>query len=178
MSVVLHINGWPGTGKLTIARQLARHINAKLIDNHTLINPAECLFERDNPNYWPLRKEVRKLVLAQALKLPVKTPIIFTDALADDAQDIATLKTCEEFAAQRRVPILAAILDCDETENLRRMVSPGRSELLKLTDTLVLQSLRSKYRLLMPTWIRHIEINVSALTASEVATALQAALGI
>ncbi|WP_416065578.1 hypothetical protein ACK9YZ_02635 [Rhizobium sp. ZK1] len=44
----VHINGWQGTGKLTVGPLLAKSLGARLIDNHTL-NPAEVLFARGNP---------------------------------------------------------------------------------------------------------------------------------
>jgi hypothetical protein len=49
MSLILHINGWPGSGKLTIGRIVAGRLGARLLDNHTVLNPAEALFERDDP---------------------------------------------------------------------------------------------------------------------------------
>jgi broad-specificity NMP kinase len=55
-NTIVHINGCPGTGKLTIARLLAPMIGAKLVDNHTLINPAEMLFARRDPLYRSLRE--------------------------------------------------------------------------------------------------------------------------
>ena len=34
--MIVHINGWPGVGKLTVAREVARRLSARLLDNHTL----------------------------------------------------------------------------------------------------------------------------------------------
>jgi hypothetical protein len=70
LTLIVHISGWPGSGKLTIGRLLVKRLGARLVDNHTLINPAECLFERGDPLYWPLRKAVRSLVFDYAAQLP------------------------------------------------------------------------------------------------------------
>src|SRR4051794_30771602 len=85
--LIVHINGWPGTGKLTIARILARRLDAKLLDNHTLLNPAESLFERGDPLHSSLRQEVRTATLNHAARLPAGVPLVFTDALAEDSWD-------------------------------------------------------------------------------------------
>lgn len=35
--LIIHINGWPGCGKLTIGRELAKRLGARLLDKHTII---------------------------------------------------------------------------------------------------------------------------------------------
>jgi hypothetical protein len=50
--------------------------------------------------------------------------------------------------------------------------SSGRAELLKLTNGEVLRDLRAKYRLLRPTDVTCIELDVSALAAAEAAAAI------
>lgn len=66
----VYINGYPGVGKLTIAKELryARFMSmlisrllmpgARLLDNHKLIDPAAALFERGAPEYQPLRQAI------------------------------------------------------------------------------------------------------------------------
>jgi len=172
MDLIVHINGWPGCGKLTIARQLAKHLGARLIDNHTLINPAECLFARNDANYWPLRKAVRALAFEYAARLAPGTHLVLTDALADIASDRAVFDDCLELASQRGAKLIAVVLECEEEENLRRLRAAGRVELLKLTNGEVLRDLRAKYRLLRPTDVTCIELDVSALSAAEAAAAI------
>jgi thymidylate kinase len=172
MGLIMHINGWPGCGKLTIARLLAKQLGARLVDNHALINPAECLFARNDANYWPLRKAVRALAFEYAARLAPGTPLVFTDALADIASDRAVFDDCLELASKRGAKLIAVVLECEEEENLRRLTAGGRAEQLKLTDEKVLRDLRAKYRLLRPTDVTCIDLEVSALPAGEVAAAL------
>jgi thymidylate kinase len=172
VSLIVHINGWPGSGKFTIGRLLAKRLKAKLLDNHTLLNPAEALFERDDPNYWPLRGAIRNLVIDAASKVPPAIPIVFTDALADDRHDAAIFETCRTLAERRRVPIVSVVLDCDIKENLRRLLAPGRADLLKLTNSDVLLDLRAQYQLLRPAGVERLDLEVSALTAQEAAAAI------
>lgn len=172
MSFVVHINGWPGSGKLTIARPLAKRLDARLLDNHTLLNPAESLFERRDPSYWPLRSAIRSLVFDYAARLPTAVPLVFTDALSDDPHDSAIFDSCRDLAARRGVPILSVVLDCDLQENLRRLAAPRRAELQKLTRSDMLSGLRAKYRLLRPEGVERLDLDVTGLTPEQAVTAI------
>lgn len=172
MNLIVHINGWPGSGKLTIARLLAEQLDARLIDNHTLINPAECLFARDDPHYQPMRKAVRTLAFDYALRLPLHVPIVLTDALADITSDQEIFDSCRGLADRRAARLVSVVLDCNVEENFRRSISPGRADLFKLTDTGILKHLRASYQLLRPAGIERFELDVSNLSANEAAMAV------
>ena len=78
---VMWINGFHGSGKLTVATTLkALHGAAILLDNHQLIDPVEARFSRDHPEYQRERQLYRKLIfnkfVSDALKL--SHLIIFT----------------------------------------------------------------------------------------------------
>jgi gluconate kinase len=172
MSLVLHINGWPGCGKLTIARIVASRLNARLLDNHTLLNPAKALFARDDPMHRSLRKSLRETIFRFVAQLPPGIPIVFTDALADDAGDAAMFDEYRELARNRSARLVSAVFDCDLEENMRRLTAARRAEHMKLTRPEVLTALRSKYRLLKPGGVALIEIDVTSLTAEQAASAL------
>jgi shikimate kinase len=38
--MLINLNGWPGVGKLTVGRILAKTLGGRLLDNHTLLNVA------------------------------------------------------------------------------------------------------------------------------------------
>ena len=172
MSLIVHINGWPGCGKLTIARVLTKMLDGRLVDNHTLLNPAECLFDRGDPGHGKLRKAVRFLVFEHMVELPTNKALVFTDALADGDWDRAMFEDCRRLAAKRGARLVSAVLSCDADENRRRLVSPARAELHKLVRIDVLDELRAKYRLLRPDGIALIELDVTALSAEAAAAAL------
>jgi shikimate kinase len=50
--MIVHLNGWPGVGKLTVGRKLAPMLNARLLDNHTLHNVALAICDFDSPERW------------------------------------------------------------------------------------------------------------------------------
>lgn len=63
---LIWINGFPGAGKLTVARELgALDERIKVIDNHQLIDPVEARFSRSQPEYQPARKQERQRAFAQ-----------------------------------------------------------------------------------------------------------------
>ncbi|MDO3434129.1 AAA family ATPase [Rhizobium sp. CBN3] len=130
-SRIVHLNGWPGTGKLTVGRLLARRLGARLIDNHTLLNPAEALFARSNPLHPSLREQIRRAFFDHAVLADPAESFVFTDALADDEHDGAMFSGYLDLAAARGADLVAVLLDCAPEENARRLISSGRSEALK-----------------------------------------------
>ncbi|MEI3850182.1 MULTISPECIES: AAA family ATPase [Ensifer] len=167
--LVVHINGWPGTGKLTIARHLAERLGARLADNHTLINPAEALFARSDPLYRSLRATVRKSVFEHLGRAPREQSFVFTDALSDDAADTRAFEDCAALARDRGARFVAVVIDCDVEENLKRLTRAGRSKQHKLTDPAILLELRAKHRLLRGNGHAVVEIDVTTLGANEAA---------
>jgi len=176
MDLIVHINGWPGCGKLTIARILAKRLAGKLLDNHTLLNPAEALFTRSDPLHGSLRKAVRAATLDHAAQLRGGLPLVLTDALSDEATDQAMFDDYRVLAARRQARLVSVVLECEHDENARRLASPGRAELYKLTRPDFLAELRAKYRLLRPQGIECIAIDISRLSAAEAAAAIEGAL--
>ncbi|MGF6172558.1 AAA family ATPase [Ensifer sp. 4252] len=173
-SLIVHINGWPGTGKLTIARHLAEPLGARLADNHTLINPAEALFARGTPLYWLLRATVRTAVLDHVRRAEASQSFLFTDALSNDEFDSRAFDDYAALAADRRARLVAVVLDCSVEENLKRLTRAGRSRAYKLTDPQVLIDLRSRHVLLKGKCDQLIELDVSSLGADEAASEIPA----
>ncbi|EJZ20429.1 AAA family ATPase [Rhizobium sp. Pop5] len=175
-SRIVHINGWPGTGKLTVGRLLAKKLGARLIDNHMLLNPAEALFARSNPLHASLRGQIRRAVFDHAARADPAESFVVTDALSDDEQDSAMFSWYLDLAAARGAELIAVLLDCAPEENVRRLVSPGRSEQLKLTDTAKLQQLRANYKLLRGLAEHTVEIDTTKLSPEETAARILAHL--
>ncbi|KAI5365851.1 putative P-loop containing nucleoside triphosphate hydrolase [Septoria linicola] len=62
------INGFPGVGKLTIARELVKFYEQQdvvLIDNHQLIDPVAAKWKRDDPKYYTERRRERLRALGR-----------------------------------------------------------------------------------------------------------------
>lgn len=169
MSLVIHVNGWPGSGKLTIAREMAARLNGRVIDNHTLLNPAEALYARTDPAYARLRRDVRELVFAHLARMDARVPLIFTDALSEDPWDARMFEEYRALAVSRRARLISILLDCSQDENERRLVSAGRAAQQKLTRISTLRELRQNYRLLKPANVENYTLDVSLMTVDDAA---------
>ena len=95
----IHINGYPGVGKLSIARVVAERLGGKLHDNHTLLNHAAALFGRGTVPWKRLRLDLRSMVFEAAIA--VEEPLLLTDALGDSPEEIAMLDAVVRLAEAR-----------------------------------------------------------------------------
>jgi hypothetical protein len=169
MSCVLHINGWPGSGKRTIGAIIAAQIGGRLLDNHVMLNPAEALFERQDPLHASLYRAVRTVALDHAARLAPGVSIVLTDSLSDDEADTNRFDDFRQLATRRNVPLIAVVLGIAPDENIRRLLTPSRSEHRKLTRPEVLRQLRERYRLLRPADVEVIDLDITQLTAEQAA---------
>lgn len=87
------LNGFPGTGKLTIARVLQsrlEEVNTRLIDNHLIIDPAEAIHPSRGPEHKALRNRLRQTILDELRSLPnPDTLVIMTVCLGANKEDAA-----------------------------------------------------------------------------------------
>lgn len=165
MNCIVHLNGWPGSGKRTIGAILAAQSGVWLLDVHVMLNPAEALFERDDPLHAALHDAVRSLVLDYAARLAPGTSLVLTDPLADDRAGAARFGQFRDLAARRGACLLAVRLDIAPEENLRRLQTPSRAEHRKLTRPDVLLHMRDRYELLRPQGAEVTPLDVTRLSA-------------
>ncbi len=77
------INAFPGTGKYTAARELAKMFaegEMLLIHNHSLIDPVEVSFSRDHPDYQKERRRARQAAFDEFVLDPatLSRTVVFT----------------------------------------------------------------------------------------------------
>ncbi|MBB96282.1 MAG: nucleoside kinase [Rhodobacteraceae bacterium] len=171
---VIHICGWPGSGKATIGRILAQRLGGRLIDNHLSLDPASALFARGDPGHAPLRATIRAAIDAAAIALPPDVPLVVTDALSDDPVDDILFAPTRDLARAREAPLLCVTLDLSADENRRRLADPSRATRAKLTDPHVLDTLRGRHRLLRPP--HAVPIDITHLAPDAAAAAILHAL--
>ncbi|RDW89763.1 hypothetical protein BP6252_01795 [Coleophoma cylindrospora] len=146
---IVHINGYPGVGKLTVARQLAKlssPFDGKLVHNHLLINPADAILSRTQPGYQSLRQAIRAAVFSALVHEPATydSLYIFTDF---QTQDEVGTSACAEYAraaAARRCTFIPVVMTCAIHENLDRLVSTERAAHSKLTDVELVTKFREE----------------------------------
>jgi hypothetical protein len=143
---IVHINGFPGIGKLTIARKLVALLgpyNGKPIHNHLLIDPASAVLPRSSADYQPLRRAIRAVVF-DALAASSDTfdsVFVFTDFQSDDVGR-AVMAEYRAMAARRSCTFVPITVTCSKEENLRRLASSERSLQGKLMDAELVAHIR------------------------------------
>lgn len=144
---LIHLNGFPGVGKLTIARALQQRLGAvgRLVHNHMLINPADAVLHRTEEGYQDLRRAIRSAVFASLADSPATygAAYIFTDFQSGDATGSATCAEYLAAARARRCALISIVLTCEASTNLARLQSPERAAERKLVDPQLLTHFRN-----------------------------------
>jgi len=168
--MIIHINGYPGVGKLTVGRILAEALNAKLVDNHSIYNLAFALAEPKSEPYFAILREVRAVAMKWAGALPTETPIILTNAhFADSEWGNNNWDEVISLARVRAARLLVVVLDCDVAENDGRIASPDRALRRKLTDPTQFFAAREGRRLIDRGGDDLLRIDTTTLSAEQTA---------
>lgn len=170
----VYINGYPGVGKLTVARELERILpTSKVYDNHLLIDPIAQLVDRSSPEYDTIRTSLRRLILdVIAMSESTRgTTWIFTDSRCTNEVGSNAVQDFVDAAKKRGVPFTPVIMTCDPEENARRIVDEGRGKggRTKLRDTDVLISIREQEVMYRLGGESELELDVSNLGPREAA---------
>ncbi len=132
---LIHLNGPPGVGKLTIGRCLAPLIDARLLDNHAIYDVAFAITEFRSPEFYATVRDVRNIAYDRILASPPTIRVILTGAYFEDSDwGCESWRALLELAERRKASLFAVQLVCDPTENRRRIAMPGRNEKDKLRD--------------------------------------------
>lgn len=146
--MIIHLNGWPGSGKLTVARVVARTLGARLLDNHTLHDVAGRLCDRHTREYWEVYYQVREIAYKRVRALPSHERVVMTNAFAlENDREREGWAAVRALAVDRGVPLVAVTLQCSIDENVRRIASEDRRD-RKMTDPVPLIEWRSTLTLL------------------------------
>jgi hypothetical protein len=137
--MIIELNGLAGVGKLTIGRVLADAMHGRLIDNHTLYNPAFATTDFRSAAFYETVRAVRDLAFDRAALLPPETAIVLTIAPGTNgAWGEEWQRAIRALADRRGDALLGVHLHCSVEEGARRMSDPSRALLRKLTDSSVL----------------------------------------
>ena len=133
--MIIHINGYPGVGKLTVARLLADRLGAKLLDNHSIYDIALSLTEFKPDAYYETLRATRSIAYERILELPKSVPVILTNAHASDsAWGNECWDAVIDLARKRKTQLYVVVMECSATENARRIQDPERDEKRKPRD--------------------------------------------
>lgn len=89
------LNGFPGVGKLTIARSLQSrltNVKTRLVDNHPIIDPAEAVHPGRGLQHKEFRDRLRRVIFDELKTVPEHdTVLIMTCSLGANVADAAVL---------------------------------------------------------------------------------------
>lgn len=169
-NIIIYLIGFSGTGKLTIAREIARLSGARIVDNHLINNPVFSLISLDSKtplpdSVWQKVWAIRHIVLQVIEEIsPHDFSFIFTNELVEGSEgDKKLFKEIEELAIKRRAIFLPVRLLCKEEELCRRVISTERKNSLKDTS---IENARKKSRnqtILQPNHPNTLSLDVSDL---------------
>ena len=139
-NTLIYLIGYPGVGKLTVAKAVCAKTGARLMDNHLVNNVAFTLIGADGvtPIAAPIWDEIRHIREA-ALRIvarhaPRHLSYVLTNVLLDEPGDRRQFAQVRKTAADRRAMFVPVLLTCEEEENLSRIVAPERRKGLKEID--------------------------------------------
>jgi deoxyadenosine/deoxycytidine kinase len=179
-SYVLHLNGFPGTGKLTVAKALAKDGDIRLIDNHMLNNPIFTLVRENSVDpipeeAWVAIRAIRKLVL-DGLTTIAKPHISFviTNCLGhEDQEDYAIYEGVRDAVTKSGRAYIPVLLSCSEEENLKRIMDEGREANMKMRDTKGLEKLRGEFTLAGKDHPNALHLDITTLQPHEAAKSIR-----
>ena len=139
--------GFPGTGKLTVGRQIVEQLETagrevRLVDNHYVNNPIFRLVDADGvtplpKEVWEAVSAVREAVIGTIERLsPSHWTFVLTNHIDDSPGDRAWVTRLETIATTRGSHFVPVRLLCDVEELERRIVSPDRVPHMKSIDPL------------------------------------------
>lgn len=166
--MIIHINSYPGVGKLTIANILAPELGAKILDNHSIYNVAFALTEFKSPQFYETVRDVRRIAYDRVRDLPISVPVILTNAHASDSawgnecwdEAVSLAKTC----GRRH---LVVVLDCSREENALRIQGEDRERKRKPRNPNMFRQQEIDRPLLDRDADALLRLDVSSLSASE-----------
>ena len=136
---LLHLNGFPSTSKLTVARAITNlrgAENFELLDGHRLIDPVAARFPRSHPEYRAERKKEWDRVLKDYVStLDHKNRVMLFTGLVrvhidvqegsqiTDPTDFSMAQESIDAAVRAEHPSLSVVLLYELDENRRRVVS-------------------------------------------------------
>lgn len=142
---VVHLIGYPASGKLTVARALvdaaaARGQTFVLLDNHLTGDVILSVVDRSiHPipaRVWDRVEDVREVMYEAIVELsPPDWSFVVTNVVrADDEREARTVTRVHQLAAERLSRHLAVSVRCDREALLTRVTAPDRYARHKWTD--------------------------------------------
>ncbi len=168
-SYIIYLIGNPGTGKYTIAKELAKN-GFIICDNQLINNPIFTLMSYsgfgDIPEFaWNTIAKIRKNIF-DFLEEKITDSYVLTNCLYENTGDIALYMQVKEMAYKRQSVFVPVKLVISKEENLKRITQDSRRERWKSIDP---QDVYLKEPLITIQHTNLLELNVSELSQNQAA---------
>jgi hypothetical protein len=153
---VVLLLGYPGVGKRTVGSHLADLLDGVLVDNMLIALPIFTVLKNDGRGEvpretWLRIRQIRDTVLKTIEDLaPKSISYVFTKVLEDDAGAPNHYAAFRSLAQRRGSLFLAVMVECDVSEEIKRVDAPDRVQRLKWTDAEAVERYRHETRLFQP----------------------------
>jgi dephospho-CoA kinase len=178
-NTIIYLFGFAGSGKYTIAKELAALSGAKLVDNHLINNPIFSVIEQDGMKklpeiVWEKTWAVRKIVLDTIETVsPPEYSFVFTNQLCNEHPDDHLLFGEIEALAKKRGSLFIPVrILCEVSERTRRIVSKDRKERMKTIDPAEAIDSEENYTVLEPKHPNTLTLDVTRRSPLESAAAI------
>lgn len=171
--MIIYLIGFPGSGKLTIAKELCNILDGVIVDNNLFNNIIFDMIDFRNvevtSEIWEKIFVIRENMLAILEKYHIESKhYIFTNELIKgDSYDQKVYNSVVNLSKKMNVEILPVVLYCNSAELVKRVQSKEREKERKITDSdFAMRKIKGK-KLFVPQG--SLEIDNSNLSAKEVA---------
>jgi broad-specificity NMP kinase len=130
--IVIIIYGEPATGKLTIAKELARRTGYKILDNHSTIDLILKFFEIQEPSFDRLIQKIRMLIIEELMQ--ANKSVIWTTGMPNIPSTRFFYKNLQQYVLDQGGIIKFCHLKCSKEEQAKRVVNKSRYKSQKIQD--------------------------------------------
>jgi hypothetical protein len=175
---VIYLLGYPGVGKYTVAREIAKLNGAVVVDNQVVNYPILVLLRWDAvsdlpPGTMDRSAPIREAVLKALDEIaPRDLSYILTNVLHDDEECRTVYERVKRIAASREAIFLPVLLRCEPQEQLRRVTAAERVVRLKIADPQKVAEYVRTSRLLVPDDPQLLELDTTHVHPAEAAEAI------
>jgi len=172
---IVYLLGYPGVGKYTVAREIARLTGAVVVDNQVINHPILVLLRWDPTSDLPpgtldRAAPIRDAVLSALEEIaPRDLSYVLTNVLDDEEGCRDLYERVKQIAARRGSVFLPVVLTCDLEEQLRRVTAEERVARLKIADADKVAAYVRSTRLLVPDDPHLLELDTTHLDPADAA---------
>lgn len=169
-SVSLYLIGFAGSGKYTIAKEIAK-FGYKIVDNHLINNSIFSLLDLDGmtpipEEAWVPVRQIRKIIL-DFISSDTKSNYVFTNELFEAENDWRVYTQVKETAEKRGSLFVPVKLIISPEERKRRITNPERRHRYKSMNPAEVHQKKELIKIDHP---HLLELDVTDLSAAQVAT--------